>query len=113
MHAGGEGVGGGVTTSQASVVAVLRSAKREIETLGWTQRESGGIEGIGIPCCSLVAISRVSGSIGRDMPVRAFRKAIASADIIEWNDAFGRTVEQVYAAFDKAIALVESGAIGI
>jgi hypothetical protein len=39
---------------------------------------------------------------------RVFLKAVGSGSIIIWNDATGRTPEQVLAAFDAAIALAEA-----
>lgn len=93
---------------------ILRSAKAVIERDGWKQ---GYVRlATGRSCCMTVAIWRVAtGHDGDDLRVKAMDflakaidvKAIAGVGIIDWNDAPGRTVEEVYAAYDTAITAAD------
>ncbi|RJQ09405.1 MAG: hypothetical protein C4558_06295 [Dehalococcoidia bacterium] len=86
----------------------LRAAKARLEEDGWTQGEFGVDRS---PHCVVGALVRVRDALG-DVQIGApeafLARAVGRHSIIAWNDAPGRTVEEVYAAFDKAIALAEA-----
>ena len=84
----------------------LRAAKLYMEAHGWTQGRTGILGG---PCCTRGAILHCS--ISFEDTVRAFdymRCVIGRDSIPAWNDADDRTVEEVFAAFDRAIELAEA-----
>jgi hypothetical protein len=91
---------------------ILRDAKALIEQRGWRSgmthdNNAGGYPIFEYPLSAYDAIVKAGGIIaGR--AVEIMRKTVApdnprSLGIIDWNDKHGRTLEQVYAAFDRAI----------
>ena len=107
-----------------TVLDVLHEALGRIETDGWCQGYAVGQDG---SVCALYAIESEAGcDIGdswRDpTPEGALaREAVAAVlaaagvaatprQMVDWNDAEGRTVEEVIAAFRGAIARMEGAA---
>lgn len=105
---------------------VLREALGRIERDGWCQGYSVGKDG---SVCALYAIEGAAGCVTDDdfafrrppTPARALANDAASAvlqaagvtvpkQLVDWNDAEGRTVEEVIAAFRGAIARLEGTA---
>ncbi|ORE90682.1 hypothetical protein ATO13_22221 [Stappia sp. 22II-S9-Z10] len=105
----------------AAVAEVLRKARGYVER-GWTQRSfARGPDGAVVSpvdasatCwCSIGAIMAAS---NYDMTVYvpasdALRAAIAGSNLPRWNDDLRRTLADVLAAFDKAIAAAEREAL--
>jgi hypothetical protein len=96
---------------------ILRDAKVLIEQRGWrsglTQdNNSGGFPKFEYQISAYDAIVKAGGIIaGRAVDI--MRATVAptnprSLGIIDWNDAHGRTLDQVYAGFDRAIATAEA-----
>lgn len=92
---------------------ILRAGKQRIETLGWVQGDEAAFDGT-MGCCAATALP-----VGWDEA--GFRQTIAAADLIksanglnpmkplsDWNDAPERTLPEVLAAYDKAIAAAEA-----
>ena len=87
---------------------ILRQAKAMILRCGWVQvtfADAGGL-------CPIGAIHRVPQSALRDQDTAKQLYAVAVGidgecpwNVIGWNDAPGRTPEEVLEAFDRAIAL--------
>lgn len=87
--------------------------KARLRNLGWRQHTYGGPEG---PNCVMGAVGRViRGLGGDDVAVEVFDDLIRERlngsipqsvygweDIEEWNDHYGRTVEEVFALLDSA-----------
>lgn len=91
-----------------SLLELLHAGKANIETKGWCQGNEEAVFGKSGRCCAATAIPYV----GRDAEraVNLLKRANSlnpNVGIAEWNDAPGRTVEEVLAAYDKAIALAE------
>ena len=93
-------------------------AARELIAKGWTQSMSArDVSGEpvrptsprAVCFCTLGALNRATDDeLARsDNCMRLLRIAIGCLFIHEWNDAHGRTQEEVLAAFDKAIAACE------
>lgn len=102
-----------VATSSADL---LRRAKGVLEEYGWIQGDIGHCER---GFCAYGALDHASRAT--DTPFTDFwpaRKAVTSAvldlsaggsfGIANYNDDAGRTVEDIYAMFDKAIEIVEA-----
>lgn len=98
-----------------TTVEILRKAKAELQRRGWRQGAFGHL-GSG-PMCMVGAYLAVKGDYDCDHRGYAeapayvlLAKATGSApySVSGWNDATGRTVDEVYAAFDRAIALAEA-----
>lgn len=92
---------------------ILRDAKALIMQRGWRSGMThdanvGGFPSFEYPLSAYDAIVEAGGIIaGR--AVERMRCAVSPQDprslgIIDWNDAHGRNLAQVYEAFDKAIA---------
>jgi hypothetical protein len=94
-------------TQLNETAAHLMRAKQYIEEHGWCPlgwSPSGG----GAARCVVGALHAAAkpGVNKWDSPAhRVLAKAIGSINQPKWNDTPGRTVEEVYAAFDRAIAL--------
>ena len=93
-----------------SVIEVLRSARDDIKDNGWFHgRERIWRDRHGSTTCAAVAIEDACVRFGFKYgeAFEPFRKAIGRRDVICWNDAPGRTKEEVLAAFDRAIEIAE------
>jgi hypothetical protein len=84
-------------------VAHLLRAKRCIEEHGWNQ---GGYESADGRVCALGALLKTGWGVGK---ARMFLLRVVDAVIYDWNDTPGRTIEEVYDALDRAIALAMEG----
>lgn len=90
---------------------ILRDAKALIEQQGWrsglTQDNNiGGFPLWEYPLCAYDAIIKAGGIIsGRALDrMRLVIDPANNTSIIDWNDVHSRTLDQVNAAFDRAIA---------
>lgn len=115
---------GAMTTLEAD----LRDVRAELDRRGWCQLDDVMGKAIkdwsvdeALPICVGLACSKVTGfstnSLGNSKRFSALMEAIGAAasirvegpvmgiDIYKWNDAKGRTKEEVYAVLDKAIAV--------
>lgn len=113
-----------------TTVEVLRKAKAELQRRGWYQGWfwPKGTSGIALATCPVCAAGAIRAAVNGD-PSRSILDDAASRafDLLEeamcgsspwrarnligiWNDAPGRTVEEIYEAFDSAIALAEGEA---
>lgn len=104
-----------------TVSGTLRAAKALIERYGWRQsyNNTGGYGPINSAVCVHDVIVRGPGA-KRLEAMHAFVAAtnafaisipptkVTSIALVGWNDARGRTVEQVMSAFDEAIAAAEA-----
>jgi hypothetical protein len=92
-----------------TTVEVLRAARARIET-SWVQADEGGY--VGSPnYCALLATSGLADSNKEWQADEYVQRAIgtdSATGVAGWNDAPGRTREEVIEAFDKAIALAEA-----
>lgn len=91
------------------IADILRNGKLLIETHGWGQGDGAMPPRGGY--CVLTAIAGDKDTYHYDA-IRVFERANnldteSAPAIYDWNDAPGRTKEEVLAAFDKAIALAE------
>jgi hypothetical protein len=89
------------------VAAHLMRAKRYIEEHGWCP--FGPRDDIGAVCM----VAALGADYGPRWPaLRRLCEAAGESDgysLARWNDTPGRTIEEVYAAFDQAIALAMEG----
>lgn len=94
-----------------SVIEALKSAKLEIQQYGWHYGRERDWQHRNGTTCAGVAIEDacVRFNLRDGEAFEPFRKAIECRDVLTWNDAPGRTVEEVLAAFDRAIAIAEKG----
>ena len=84
---------------------VLLGAAEYLRKYGWIQWETGNHGG---PRCALGALESVDiDSVYDDAEYRLLR-TVGASSVVKWNDAPGRTVEEVIAAFEKAAAECES-----
>jgi len=86
---------------------ILRAGKEHIKTLGWVQGDENVFQLHSMKRCAATAMAPVNWSYEEtERACRFFEAAngIESGVIADWNDADGRTVEEVLAAYDKAIA---------
>jgi hypothetical protein len=100
------------------VLCVLLVARTIIDCEGWTQetyaRTADGdgtdVDDPKASCfCSLGAIWAVSFAHGGQLgAITAVERAMNSGNLVGWNDAPGRTKEEVLSAFDRAIAAEEA-----
>lgn len=106
------------------VSEILRAGKAAIETRGWCQGDEASIFGKDGRCCAATALMAVSlwgDANGLDKPypiefpgneaMRLLKRAagIRETDpIAAWNDAPERTVDEVLAAYDKAIVAADA-----
>lgn len=107
-----------MTHPLATTSGTLRAARALIEQHGWSQGrtylaqdgmhehdEWGGI-------CMVRAIVRCNGircaEAYKALAEVTGMQGCGSIGIVVWNDAWGRTLDQVYGAFDKAIAKAEA-----
>lgn len=115
----------------SKVVEILIAAKAEIVKQGWRQGQrfadpDGGWPRMRLPgCCASDAFidARVTHNFSEADIIVAFDvlgKALHTVaeptglvfELIGWNDAHGRTVEEVYALYDKAIGAARAQAGG-
>lgn len=91
-------------TQLNETAAHLMRAKRYIEEHGWRQHHWG--DGTS-PRCLLGAVHATMPDGRHDLYAAAVDRlmSIVGQRPHVWNDTPGRTVEEVYAAFDRAIAL--------
>ena len=102
-----------LAAANGSVPAISpQDAKALIEKRGWRSglrqdNNSGGFPIFEYPLCVYDAIVE-AGGIGAGGAVQIMRTVIALngnwRSIMDWNDVHARTLGQVYAAFDRAIA---------
>ena len=93
--------------NRARIAADLRATRERLVTHGWCQHRSIS----GDQSCILGAISRVAP--GREWPVaQSLLKHLPQSvhHIAEWNDAHGRTIEDVLSLLDDAIRAEGGGA---
>jgi hypothetical protein len=98
-----------------TTAGTLRAAKAQIEMHGWSQGLNNAF-GFAIPetwggIDAHDAIVRCMGA-RRENAIRYLAMVIGcpgegSIGIVGWNNSYGRTIEQVYDAFDRAISLAE------
>lgn len=85
------------------VIAVLKRARKLIAT-GWTQHEMHQWRN-GMMCyCAIGALSAATSDTLAYYAAKNRLVPFTGRSIIRFNDAEGRTQEEVLAAFDKAIA---------
>lgn len=87
---------------------ILRAAKAHLIECGWCQGDELSIYGPpGGRCCAVTAMSPFTGDLfgpNGMVPWKLFRRANdITGNIADWNDAPARTLEDVLAAYDKAI----------
>lgn len=102
-----------MTGPAASPASTLRAAKALIERYGWTQGANnyGGFPVVWGGVTPHEAIVRVVAPY-QAQAIEFLAAAIdqpgaGSCGIVEWNGAHNRAIDQVYAAFDRAIILAE------
>lgn len=80
---------------------VLEAAANRIERLGWCQRRNGVKYGDGPNCAvgAMIAVSTISDARPAQIRVENF---LGVPRLMEWNDAPGRTAEEVIAALRAA-----------
>jgi hypothetical protein len=94
----------------ATASGILRKGKETIELLGWRQGAAGWSPGL----CAHDAIKNIGGQRACARAISIFSSTVApegrhtSTDLARWNDARGRTKEQVLAGFDLAIVAAEA-----
>ena|SRR6185437_8465533 len=85
--------------------AILLLAKTQLTPETWRQ---GGEAVADDCCCAFIALFRATVG-GSDKAVklaeRALYQATGSTSIVDWNDTPGRTLDEIHAAFDRAIAV--------
>lgn len=86
----------------------LRVALRYLETFGWTQGSFGYIlrSDMGKCVCALGAMNAAADLLDKEAILDELEDALAGVvggPVIDWNDAKGRTVEDVEAVFTAAI----------
>lgn len=91
---------------------VLVKAKSVILEKGWCQKTLQHFNG---SCCMLGAVGIAASSLGYASKEYAAREALYSVlprsdGIVDFNDEEGRTVDEVLAKFDEAIAAADGGA---
>ena len=100
-----------------TTVEILRMAKELLVKRGWWQ---GGFVAPGkdvasCPLCAEAAVNiaatgEVEGSDG-SRPARMVLDRVVGGTLFAWNDSEGRTLAEVLAAFDRAIALATPGGV--
>lgn len=92
-----------------TIAEILRAGKARLLECGWCQDEEVAMRGPpGGPCCVATAMTPFLGdNIGNVCTF--FRRANGiRGNIGDWNDAPERTLEDVLAAYDRAIAAAEA-----
>lgn len=90
----------------------LHAGKKRLQRLGWVQGDAAVFAVENTSCCAATAL----GPLGYDdygeisTACRFFERTLGLAEgsIAAWNDEPGRTLEEVLAAYDKAIAVAEA-----
>lgn len=104
----------GARTLRAS--ELLRKAADEIRRRGWHQGDYGSDYSVPETCavCSVGAISAATSgspwlptSTSGNQALCILTDAINLEDVVPWNDAEGRTVEEVLDAFERAAVAAE------
>lgn len=94
-----------------TTVEVLRGARALLAVHGWCQEEFLNAAGC---YCAAGALNDAAGSTaqwsnGDSRDARdALKAALGEFSVLAWNDVPGRTVDEVLAAFDRAIATEEA-----
>lgn len=91
------------------VVSVLEGA-RELVRAGWVQGISIRTDSKGQACyCASAAIAKFAGAnlLAYLWACTRFRDANYTAGVVHFNDATGRTLEEMIVAFDAAIELAK------
>lgn len=106
------------------VVSDLRAIANLIEKNGWTRgefyTEVEGLEPPDCPVCSMGAIYTVAeghpaggsgewAAVQRVVQAKIAMDKYVSGNVISWNDAPGRTAEEVISAFRDCADAIESG----
>lgn len=97
-----------------TLVEILRAGKARILEFGWYHHYSKlptlEVSVIGrSPCCAMTAMYPETAATSNSEPFEFFRKINGITTCIgNWNDAPERTIEDVLAAYDKAIAAAEA-----
>lgn len=102
------------------VIRTLLAAKAKLRTKGWCQgADAVDRNGLPVGVCYRHAVRwSVLGAVASVSPnnrttskcLTRLREASGSAYVVPWNDARGRTLEQVLATLDAAIALERTAA---
>jgi len=108
-------------SEKEQTVAILKKAKLLLTekgfTKGWFAKDADGhdiadISPYAVCFCSYGAINRAACDLGLrdsyagDIATSALEKVVPTG-VPEWNDASDRTLEEVLAAFDAAITIVD------
>ncbi len=93
-----------------TVVDVLRAGRAAIVRDGWRQGPGYFVYPAPPGHCALQALVIANASLSEDRQAAqaALLDANGRSDIIRWNDTPGRTVDEVLALYDKAIAAEEA-----
>lgn len=89
----------------------FRQAAQEIRTKGWVQGGTGGFGDPTGPCCLTVALRRgrpLDGHEREEEAIGYLMRGVIGPGMISWNDAPGRTVEEVLAALEQAAVEAET-----
>lgn len=97
-----------------TIPEILRAAAERIRTGGWCQGRLGDCDG---PVCALGAIKVAMGGhplgalgdTGR-AALKAVNETVGADSLVLWNDAPGRTAEQVIEAFEATARRPKGGA---
>lgn len=90
---------------------ILRAGKQRIEQFGWVQGDEAALSGErgNRKCCAATAIQDSSNWVDGLPAAELFQQVVCPAsNISHWNDQPERTMEDVLAAYDKAIAAAEA-----
>lgn len=100
-----------ITIAESKTVRALMLARARIEIIGWSQNYGRDQDD---NTCPLIAITEQFASLEfAAEPLRFFRKAINHRCIPEWNEAPGRTKDDVLRAFDLAIGLARADTLKV
>lgn len=105
-----------MATEQALLADILRGAKARLIRIGWAKGDGPTIhaKGPALRCCAATAIAMANNieyavlHETAKLFVRANPEIDPARGIADWNDAPERTLEDVLAAYDKAIAAAEA-----
>lgn len=84
---------------------VLVAARNLIDRKGWSPYASGGPTMPEAAQCAGLACAAANGALGGvSLDASRALREVVGGDVYDWNDAPGRTKEEVLTAFDEAIA---------
>lgn len=93
---------------------VLRGAKGVLQRQGWLQGGYGTVDGpvdlLGAcaVACGAKHLGAGSAALDAEQIVVPYLREVIGLHVSPWNDTFGRTLDEVIAAIDRAIALAEA-----